>query len=333
MLQVGGSCRMVYGTFSFRGSSDDMAGDGAVDAAAGGRALAVLAEPKDWADVAAIQDRSLRVFSDAVRPALRGLPASKLSHSNLLLLTSLAAEPSVRLADLIRDGNMIASNAGYALKALREAGYVEVAMDPANRRTRIVTVTDEGRRVAGIIRERCRVLSPRAELSGFVTAAQRFEKGLAAAEASKVAPPSPRSARSAGAVRWSETVATSMQRGRARSAAGAVDAEPAKSVPTRSVPTRPARPAERRPPEPEAEFRLEPPPAQPGPGPKPAGPKPAGTKPMPEVADKAVAAAASPPATASAPAAPVKEAPAARPVPPRQASLFGLAHRLPRRGR
>jgi DNA-binding MarR family transcriptional regulator len=153
----------------------------AAEKAAGRKVLTTLVDPKDWADVAAAFDRSLRVFSDAVRPVLRGLPASKLSHSNLLLLVVVAADDTVRQADLIRDANLIASNAGYALKALRDAGYVEVEMDPANRRARIVYATEEGRRIAGIIRQRCRVMAEDEGLAEFARAADSLEAGLEAA--------------------------------------------------------------------------------------------------------------------------------------------------------
>lgn len=145
------------------------------------KVLTTLVNPKDWADVAAAFDRSMRVFSDAVRPVLRGLPASKLSHSNLLLLVVIAGEETVRLADLIREANLIASNAGYALKALRDAGYVEVEMDPANRRTRLVYATEEGRRIAGMIRQRCRLLSEPRELAEANRTVDHLERGLEAA--------------------------------------------------------------------------------------------------------------------------------------------------------
>lgn len=188
----------------------EMARKTAETAAAGQKVLTTLLDPKDWADVAAAFDRSLRVFSDAVRPALRGLPASKLSHSNLLLLVVIAADDQVRLADLIRDANLIASNAGYALKALRDAGYVEVEMDPANRRARIVYATDEGKRIAGIIRHRCRVQPAGEDLAQFAGAADHLERGLEAAVADAPAAPTRRPG-------WSETVSTSMQKsGRTR---------------------------------------------------------------------------------------------------------------------
>lgn len=198
---------MVDGNFLLIwGSLGEMARKTADKDAAGRKVLTTLLNPKDWADVAAAFDRSLRVFSDAVRPALRGLPASKLSHSNLLLLVMIAADDRVWLADLIRDANLIASNAGYALKALREAGYVEVEMDPANRRTRIVYATAEGKRIAGIIRQRCRVLSAGDELAEVTNAADRLESGLEAAA------PAAQAAQNERHPGWSETVSTSMQK-------------------------------------------------------------------------------------------------------------------------
>ena len=169
-----------------------MVGRAADGDAAGRVALSAFARPRDWADVAALFDRTLRVFSDVVRPALRGLPASKLSHSNLLLLVAVASDTQVRQADLIRDANLIASNAGYALKALRDAGYVEVEMDPTNRRLRIVYATEEGRRVAGVIRSRCRLLGDRDAATEFLGVADRFERGLRAAGAKPVAKAPPR---------------------------------------------------------------------------------------------------------------------------------------------
>mgnify|MGYP001459862060 CR=1 FL=1 len=95
------------------------------------------------ADIAVAMDRGLRVFSEFVRPILAS-HAVKVSTTNLIFLLSIK-DGEARVNDIVKRGRYVGSNASYALKFLKEEGYIDRREDPADRRNAVVSWTPKGR--------------------------------------------------------------------------------------------------------------------------------------------------------------------------------------------
>lgn len=106
------------------------------------------------ADIAVAMDRSLRVFSEFVRPILVAHNADKLSTQNLIFLISVG-EGDARVNDIVKRGRYVGSNASYVLKFLQEAGFIDRRQDTDDRRNAIVSWTPRGQALVEALKTAC----------------------------------------------------------------------------------------------------------------------------------------------------------------------------------
>ena len=127
-----------------------------------------------WAEVAVASLRAVRDFDRFVAPVLHAHGVPNLGMTNVLFL--LAIGPGRRrMSDVAREERCQGSNASYALNVLVSAGLAVPAVDPDDRRMRVVSLTDAGRQLHAEIRRVSngdeRAVSQAIRASGLLTAA------------------------------------------------------------------------------------------------------------------------------------------------------------------
>ena len=102
---------------------------------------------KDWSEVAIASHRVLRSFDEFIQPILARERLTDLGVVNVLFMLNIG-DTSKRVVDIVRENRYVGSNASYAISALVDNGLAERSPDPADKRVRVVSLTERGRRLA-----------------------------------------------------------------------------------------------------------------------------------------------------------------------------------------